>query len=562
MNVAGRVESHHRLLVSQIRTVSETSGRSVLAIGDTLSEVVDCAQEVKTLVQRLQLTGPSSASSVEDVARPADAFGEAVASAIGSSKVLLERAHARAVKVGDACDELLMVTGMCRTLVMHTRIESARMGTARGGISTTGEHMNAFTTQMVEATLQAQEVQGDLVRLLDDLASSLTRVSRMASHLEAGLDDRLRDMAARDRTRLALFRNAIEDLTRSTGQLVERSTDAVSALQFQDRAVQRLQRLDSLAQELRSSLGGSAAVVRWANRLGDNTSGGDAAEAADLAARAKAFRDDVERRTDEFDREAREAMQAVRRLNTELRDLSDNQSRAGHDAVRHAYREDLVVGYLNQQLREIDQALARYQALASEGEALCERILSVQRAISRVARRAETPALNVSLQASKAGDRGRPMAVIANEMVVVSRQVATSTLHVEEHASVLLDAIPGLQQGADELVAHGRACVDEVAHLMAATDARDAQTRAELKHALEEIERVRTRIGEATEVATEHFDFPRLIAEPLAQMRGSASEIYELIRQAAQLADDHVGATEWQDESENFEHDAGELILF
>lgn len=562
MNIAGRVESHHRSLVSGIRSVAEVSGASVLAIGETLSEVVECAQEIKTLVQRLQLTGPASSTTPDEVARPADAFGQAVRDAMSNSKGLLERAHARAVKVGDACDELLMVTGMCRTLVMHTRIESARMGKARAGISATGEHMNAFTTQMVEATLQAQEVQGDLVRLLDDLATALNRVSTMAERLESGLEERLHEMAERDKRRMAAFRDAVDDLTVATTQLVGRSQDAVSALQFQDHAIQRLQRLDSLAQELRTVLGDDAEVVRWSTRLGDITGGSEVRTAADIAARARAFSEDVHRRTLAFDEQARDAMRDVRHLNVELRMLSDAQSEAGHEAVRRARREDLVVGYLNHQLQEIDHALAHYQALASEGEQLCERILQVQRAISRVARRAETPALNVSLQASKAGERGRPMAVIANEMVVVSRQVAHSTNLVEEHASVLLDAIPGLQAVANELVAHGRACVDEVSHLMAATDARDSHTRAELNSALAEIERVRMRIGRATQVASEHFDFPRRLTEPLASMRASAVEIYSLIRQVAQLDESEVGETDWVDESEAFEHDSGELILF
>ena len=137
MSVAGRVESHHRKLVSSIRTISDISSASVLTIGNTLVEVVDCAMEIKSLVDRLGESGAPT-TSAEALARPAEVFTRAVHEGLGHSRGLLDQAAARAGKVGDACEELLRVTGMCRTLVMHTRIESARLGARRGGISATG----------------------------------------------------------------------------------------------------------------------------------------------------------------------------------------------------------------------------------------------------------------------------------------------------------------------------------------------------------------------------------------------------------------------------------------
>ncbi len=561
MAEARGVDTQHHYLVGRIREVSDISSASVLAIGTSLTEVVQSALDIRELISRLGTAEAAADASPEALAKPVEAFGVAAAEALRRSRELLEQAQMRANRVGEACDELLQVTEMCRTLVMHTRIESARLGGVRGGISATGEHMNTFTVQMVEATRQAQEVQGDLVNLLGDLVAALDRFSQRADEMRAGLEQRLQELVANDAVRLRRFGAAVGRLTEAADQLVERSQEAVSVLQFQDPAIQRLQRLDSLAVDLRRKLGDEGCVYQWGERLGDRSVDETVLTPEDRASLALGFREEVRRRTTEFETQSADAVSRLSALNQQLATLATAQLEAGQEAIRFAERKDLVGSYLDGQLRTIERTLLAYHELATDGAVLCERILKVQRAISRVARRAETPALNVSLQASKAGARGRPMAVIANEMVVVSRKVAMSTQRVEEHAKVLLEALPGLKEHARELVDHGKRCASELDTMLRALDAQNAQTRAELRQALRVIERVRDRVSAATQVTTEHFGFAEQVRRPLEAIREVTFAWVDGVIEAQGVQSGQVEAMDWSTE-ETEEIETGELILF
>ena len=564
MTVDADIQKHHSALVENIRRASDASSHHVLSIGKSLGEVVASSLEIKELVHALRMPGADIENSADSLARPADVFAASVQRGLASSRELLHQAQAEARAVGKACEDLLHVTGTCRTLVMHTRIESARLGARRSGISATGEHMSAFTSQMIDATLKAQSVQGDLVKLLDDLGASLDRFAQQADRLRVGLDERLREMSRTQRERNLRYRQSVDELTEATDQLVQRSQEAVSSLQFQDFGIQRLQRLDSLCVELMAAVGNldrTGDVIEWGRRLGDAEVGGADGDAADVAARTKVFRDDAYTRTEEFERQCHLAVSTVIEVNDQLGPLSEAQVRAGERAIAQAEHDDMVLDYLAAQLRVIHRALANYQRLAVQGAEHCNRILDVQRSISKVARRAETPAINVSLQASKAGAAGRPMAVIASEMVVISRKVSETTERIQRHVKVLLEAIPALRAQADLLVEHGARCQREVGEMVDDMARKQTAASSELEAAMSEVHRVRRTVLEATETVQLHFQFARDLGPTFEGIRDSSDRFFDAMIAQLGVSEDDVGESDWGDH-EVAEHEAGELILF
>ncbi|MEN0060942.1 MAG: hypothetical protein AAGA48_02270 [Myxococcota bacterium] len=566
------LERHHRKLVAWTATITEISGDSVLGIGQALADVLTGALTLEQRTAALQIQPP--AGMTLDVSE----LGGALIERIDRATELTGRVRNRVGKVGQACERLTEINAMCQILLMHTRIESDRIRKV-DTVLTTGEQLARFIGHMVEATQQAESVQHDLHELIEGQSELLSKMRRLVETLHFEAERRLSHREAQRVRHRELFERAVQVIRDVVRAMVVQSQHGVSALQFQDPAIQGLQRLDSKMADLQAGTA-TAAHVRWGRRLGDTTFDVDPHDWATIHANARELQTDIRNRADGFRRNAKSAVETLETVMAELVRLMDQLADAGQAAIQHASTPDDVTPYLRNQLSDLDRLTSRYGASASESQTLCASLVEVQSRMQRVARKVETPAQNLSLHASMAGHEGRALGVIADEMVAISREVITAGHELVEAANVLLQLLPELKDGALHIAATTATHAAET-ELAAAFEKEATSARhRELNVAMVSVRELVRTVSAAQQAARNHYGFAESVAPFLDEISSIGdSLIDDLIElggpppetlpprpepkpEASSVESDDNEELAWMFETEEHaEVDVGELIL-
>ncbi len=513
-----KVKRHHREIVRRTEIVTDVSSDGVLSIGHALAEVMQGALAIERRITALR-------SDEQPVVFDSNDLRDALLSPLAESGRLTESAATIVSRVGHACDELTHITSMCQILLMHTRIETDRM--RETGIVATSEQLSSFTSQIVAATNQAESVQQDLAHLVDDLDRALPALRKVLETLHQGV--RTRQFRQQQQQAISGERmgNAIARIRAGAKNIVALSQDGVTALQFHDPACQALQRLDSKLTELVLEHLGEDEPLRWQRRLGDSEPNvlGDEADA--LRAGAHFLKEHVHRRADGFTQEADHAVLVLREIIPALVSLVEGQVAASEEAVQHARMTDEITPFLNRSVAELDRLTRGYASVASNGHALCKRIVEVQQTIASVAHRVEAPAQNLSLQASKAGKHGRPLAVIAEEVVAMSRRTAQVGQRVVDSANALLELLPQLQERAGFIAEQVHARASVIRTSLADVVRHSSERTSDLRDALSEVQQLARRVREAERSAHAHYGFAEQLRPVLESMKVTADTLYQ-----------------------------------
>lgn len=557
------VKRHHQEIVRRTEIVTRVSGESVLSIGNALSEVMLGAIAIERRMSKLTVDDvPESLIDATDLRTT-------LLEPLDESARLTESAATTVSRVGAACDELSHITSMCQILLMHTRIETDRM--RESGIVATSEQLSSFTAQIVNATSQAESVQQDLALLVDDLDHTLPVMRRVLEALHQGV--RTRQFRHQQAHALATerFGLAVRRIKSHAKEIVALSRDGVTALQFQDPACQALQRLDSKITELLLEHLGEDEPLLWSRRLGDDRSSVPEDEVQAIQVGAKLVRDHVKRRVDGFLHDADQAVLVIREIIPVLVALVQSQASASETAVSHARVSDEITPFLNRSVAELDKLTKRYVAIASSGQELCARIVEVQRTIANVAHRVEAPAQNLSLQASKAGKHGRPLAVIAEEVVAMSRRTAQVGQRVVQSANALLELLPVLEAKARYIADQVHAKAAEIRGTLQETSLQSLHHANDLRASLTDVLDLARRVRGAEQSVHIHFGFSEELRPVLLAMKATADalhdDIIEIVGEATEpVPDDAVrtksGEVSWMTENQSAaEVETGELIL-
>ena len=557
-----KVRRYHREIVRRTQTVSEVSGESVLSIGQALSQVMSGALSID------QRMGGLTIDESRDASVDASGMRDALLEPLSESARLTESASTIVARVGTACDELTHITSMCQILLMHTRIETDRM--QETGIVATSEQLSSFTAQIVSATSQAESVQQDLACLVDDLDRNLPAMRKVLESLHQGV--RTRQFRHHQNHAVASERltTAVRSIKAHAQEIVSLSRDGVTALQFQDPAAQALQRLDSKFTELMLVHLGYDEPLKWGRRLGDPTSNLDGTDAEALRVGVHVVRDHIVRRADGFIRDADKAVVVIREIIPSIVELVESQARASEKAVANARVTDEITPFLNRTVAELDKLTKRYVAIASSGQELCSRIVDVQQTIASVAHRVEAPAQNLSLQASKAGKHGRPLAVIADEVVAMSRRTAQVGQRVVQAANALLELLPVLEEKARYIANEVHAKASEIRDTLADSSSEASQRANNLRKALSDVQDLARKVRHAEQSIHIHYGFADELRPVLLAMKAAAADLTQEVvsslgKPSGEVPDESVqadGRIHWMTETtEAAEVEVGELIL-
>lgn len=565
-----RLAHHHHIIVQRTTVVTTVSSESIFGLGQSLSAVLLAALQIERSMVSV-VEGQSDA--IED---PAVDLEGGLAERLGSASTLTHGVTDAVNRVGMACEALNHITSTCQILLMHTQIEGDRIRQSKS-VHATSEQLSSFTTQMVDATVRADSVHYDLADLVDQLSHILAEMRRVVAQFSEGLARRLAKQHRKQVWGAQQFDDAVRTIRKLSQEIVSRSRSGVDALQFHDAAIQALQRLDSKFAELLEAAGLDGAPRMWGRRLGDPIQFTVDDERA-LRMGVAALRTDMHRRADGFMRDAERAVDVVREVIGDLAELVDAQAGASRRAVSAADSTDEVSVFLNHQLRELDRLTQRYLSVAVDGQGLCSHLLEVQTTILRVARRVEPPAQNLSLQASKAGKYGRPLAVIADEMVTVSRKVAQVGSRVVDSANAVQEILPQLEQEARAIAEHTREQAQRIRLAIEEARRQTVERATCLREALSVVQQLSLKVREARWSAVLHYGFVEAVRPALLDLKAAAdgafidvedgrdplSELVESESAAVEAAAGDPGdefEMGWMFDNETPEVDPGEFVL-
>lgn len=151
----------------------------------------------------------------------------------------------------------------------------------------------------------------------------------------------------------------VTNVSALTDLLLKQTAQAVSALQYQDPAIQNLRRLDSMVRDLRSSLDQGAESLAWGHRLGDAQMK-EATSAEQLAARAKSVRDDTRARVARFQDDTANAVSQIQSVHASLHVALSSGNVAPAAAVEQLGSPRETLQRLTRECSALQQALDQY----------------------------------------------------------------------------------------------------------------------------------------------------------------------------------------------------------
>ena len=223
----------------------------------------------------------------------------------------------------------------------HSSRVVLEMGGRIGDVMAQGLTLRSLM-QEVAATVGTSHT-ATMVLRLKDCASELRTLARepeaagklatALATLADTLEQEMSRLSVGDRRRQAEVLTLTGELTALTSTLVAQTGEAITALQFQDPAIQDLRRIDSLILDLRRSIDDGATAVRWSHRLGDARTD-QPRTPAEIASRAQSIRLDVQRRVDAFRDQSQHAVREVQRIHTNLRSVTHAQVQKSEQTVK------------------------------------------------------------------------------------------------------------------------------------------------------------------------------------------------------------------------------------
>lgn len=282
---------------------------------------------------------------------------------VGCLKEISELSGESVLELGDRLGAV-----MSRALGLRKLLQDATIALNDQGLAEAGETLReaAERIRAIVDTFVASDEDEDPLGLMGGHAQLADACADLVQTLRSRTDDRRADLEGRS-TELQALDQELAGLTES---LIAQTSGAITALQYQDPAIQELQRLDSLVQDLRAMLGDESGAVAFGRRLGDARSDGPCTP-AQLAGRALSLRDDAHQRVGRFRSESFRADAELAAIHGELRSLTEAQLAIGARAA-----ETLAV-----EMRSWDEpsegplmtATERYDSVVSTGEKLMER---------------------------------------------------------------------------------------------------------------------------------------------------------------------------------------------
>ncbi len=336
-------------------------------------------------------------------------------------------------------EEHKVLVDCLEAITEHSGRTVLQMGSRLGDVMTQGLQLRNLMQEVAAAvgTTHTADLAADLHERGEGFRSIASRATETelesaCNHLADTLDNEVTRLIHNDRRRQAEVLTLTSELGALTGTLLTQTGQAISALQFQDPAVQELRRIDSLVVDLRKAIDDNAEALKWGRRVGDaQTTQPKTPEA--LASRALAIREDTRRRVEVFETDTRQAVDEVRRIHHHLRAVTHAQvakSKQAADTLNPDAPDAKVLQHY----------CASFGAALSQLEAMMETGGQVAGNLSRI--------LEISEHAIDEGYGRRSNIAVAAD--AVANRIDSSTDH-EPEANVLGETRDQLQSSQETL---------------------------------------------------------------------------------------------------------------
>ena len=241
----------------------------------------------------------------------------------------------------------------------------------------------------------------------------------------------------------------------------------------------------------------------------------------DLGIRTLDLQADISELADRVTQQAR-TIEAISGAASQLSRDGESVSLVGQDAREKAVAARAIIDDSGRQLSTangnfvdlIEQVSRIHARLDGFGEAL-KTVAHVTSVISGIASQTNLLALNATIEAARAGDAGRGFAVVAAEVKKLAQETASATQTIERSIGALTSEAGGM--------------LDSITH--------GAQTARTALSDTKNIEALVDRLGSLMQGLSSNSE---AVAERIASMVGSASEIRSLAEKTALATDDIV----------------------
>ena len=276
-DLAAALELAHESLVACLRETNEIAERAVLDSGNALNAIVieamaqldDAARSMNGTAGEDGSLGDALRTSSETLAdylacfdRQTEALGDQMQVAVAGCR-----------QVANFVKEFDSAILTCDALAIFMKIEVARLPAKDHHVGVLADELRSLSMDLRRLADNVESVSGGLSAELTGVADSAQRSASVRAEVSTTLDASIGEIEELGAKLEATLRMSLAD--GPTMEIVRCSQQALSRLQYQEPLTQELQRLDSLAAELRTQVASSAgrsgvvAPLVYAARLGD-----------------------------------------------------------------------------------------------------------------------------------------------------------------------------------------------------------------------------------------------------------------------------------------------------
>ena len=234
----------------RIRRVNEMTSREVIAVGNSLAEIVDCAQRQVDAARRAmtELTGSDGNGMADLIDRQTTMTKNHVVSireALAAQVEMTQRATQASSSIMEIGKQVFDVARAARMLSLNASIEGARLGQSGAGIAVIAVEMRSLTDEIKRANGRIESMAESLLSLLPQILVQTELMSRYAEEFAEDLSSNAGAVSAATERLRTVTAETLEAGDRNVSLILKGSQAALSHLQFQDPAAQGLLIVDA-----------------------------------------------------------------------------------------------------------------------------------------------------------------------------------------------------------------------------------------------------------------------------------------------------------------------------
>jgi methyl-accepting chemotaxis protein len=238
-----------RRVAERLASVNELTEREVLAAGKSVHEIVDHATKhitwLRDVLHRVGGGDHAVNRAIEDQSALLGEYAADIRQRVAEHDQLAQKAVAQAANTLAAGGEIATLARQAKMLALNARIEAVRSGDQVRSFAVIADEMARLSKAVAVANEQVQQLAASLGAILPAMAAQTSTLRQRAEDFAVRASEQIADLKGH----VAAIRDDVTATAAASDETLARvisdSHDALSHLQFQDVAAQRLLYVDS-----------------------------------------------------------------------------------------------------------------------------------------------------------------------------------------------------------------------------------------------------------------------------------------------------------------------------